>query len=152
MDPTAPIISGHSLGGIVLGTHVDPVLAEAYAEGRQVEFIVYTHGDKVQHTYRIDGGTVTVNANAQGAIVSLSCQPPYQGTYEGKLWPGMSVAQIKAVTQKQMLIFSVLVLDNEWGVCFELPPPYDEYDYIDEMPDDFILNKLFVRLKNWRGY
>lgn len=152
MNITAPILAGYSVGDIALSTNIESILTSLYSEGHKVELSTHNNPGILLHSYRIDNGLMTVNTDEHGVIISLSCQPPYQGTYAGKLWPGMSVAQIKAVTQKQMLIFSVLVLDNEWGVCFDLPPPYDEYDYIHELPDKLILKEIIVRHENWRGY
>jgi hypothetical protein len=152
MDITAPIIAGHSLGGIALGSNAEPVIAQAYAEGRRVELSIHNNPGIHLHSYQIDKGLVTVNANERGDIVSISCQQPYKGTYESKLWPGMSIAQIKSATQKQLLTSSALVLDGELGVFFALPAPYDEYDYIRELPDELILEKIYVMPRNWRGY
>lgn len=149
MDITAPIIAGHSLAGITLGTSVEPVLAQAYQQGRKVDLQVFHYATIDLHSYKIDQGVVTVNADAAGTIVSLSCQQPYQGTYQNKLWPGMSITQIIAVSQKQMLLHGSLVVDAEFGVCFDVPYPYDEYDYVHELPKDLVLDNLYVKNSNW---
>lgn len=152
MNIESPIVAAHSLGGIVLGSDVKLALAQSYAEGRDVRMTVYDNPGIKLHSYAIDQGVLTINADEQGVIVSLSCQPPYRGTYKNKLWPGMSLAHIMAATQKQMLTCGALVLDGELGVYFVLPSPYDEFNYVQELPPDLILNTIYVMQRGWRGY
>ena len=62
----------------------------------------------------------------------------------------MSVAEIVAATQKQLLIHGFLVPDNNYGVCFNLPHPYDDdYDYISQLPNDLILEEVYVKDREW---
>ncbi len=152
MDITAPILAAHSIGGIVLGSNIESVLAGFYEQQQEVELTLHNNPSVLLHSYKVDSGVVTINSNEQGVILSISCQPPYKGKYGDRLWPGMSIAQIKAVTQKQLLTCSALVLDGELGMFFSLPPPYDEYDYIRELPDDLVLDTIYVMDRMWRGY
>jgi hypothetical protein len=152
MNIKAPIIAGHSIGDIELGSNISSVLDELYRENRAVKLSVHDNPGIMLHSYQIDEGLITVNANAHGSIVSISCQRPYQGAYEQKLHPGMNITQIKSVTSKQMLTCGTLVMDGELGVFYALPTPYDEYDYISELPGDLVLEKMYVMPRNWRGY
>jgi hypothetical protein len=152
VDVNAPIIAAHSLGGVALGSDVQLALTQAYTEGWDVQLTVYENPGIKLHSYALNRGTITINATEGGTVVSLSCQQPYRGTYEHKLWPSMSVAQIKVVTQKQMLTSGALVLDGELGIYFSLPAPYDEYDYFHQLPIDLVLEKVYVMDRKWRGY
>lgn len=152
MDITAPIVAAHSLAGIELGSTIESVLATLYTQNHRIKLSIHDNPGIKLHSYEVDNGIVTVNTDDYGSVVSVSCQPPYQGMYDRKLWPGMSVAQIRAVTQKQLLTCGALVLDGELGVCFALPHPYDEYDYARELPESLIINKMYVMRRNWRGF
>lgn len=152
MDISAPIIAAHSLAGIVLGSDVELVLNDAYSSGLKVAFSIHDNPSIKLHSYKFEDGIITVNADENGTIVSISCRSPYSGLYQQKLKPSMSMAQIKAVTQKQLLTCGALVLDGEFGMFFTVPQPYDEYDYSRTIPDDLVLDEIYVMHRNWRGY
>jgi hypothetical protein len=152
MNVNAPILAGHSIGGIELGSDVNSALDELRREGRAINLSIHDRPSIMLHSYEVDEGLITINADAHGIIVSISCQQPYKGVYEHKLHPGMSVAQIKAVTNKQLLTCSALVLNDELGVFFALPSLYEDCDYISEIPEDLVLEEIYVMPRNWRGY
>lgn len=150
MNINAEIVSGRSIGDIEIGKPIDPYLASVYQENRKVELNTYDNPGLKLHSYRIDDGLITINADENGTILNVSCRSPYKGKYKGKLHPGMSVAQVVAATQKQLLIHGFLVVDNDYGFCFNLPSPYDDdLDHISELPDDLILEEVYVKDKEW---
>lgn len=150
MNINAEIISGKSIGDIEIGKSIDAYLPSIYQENKKVEVNVYDNPGIKLHSYRIDDGLITINADEGGTILNVSCKSPYKGKYQGKLYPGMSVAQIVAATQKQLLIHGFLVVDNDFGFCFNLPHPYDDdLDHISELPDDLILDEVYVKDKEW---
>lgn len=152
MDFAAVIIAGHSIGTIELGASIARYLSEIYAEGHQVKLSVYDNPGVKLHSYQIDSGIITINTDEAGMIISISCRQPYAGTYQGKLWPGMTVEQVKQHTAKQLLTCGALVADGELGVFLTLPAPYDEFDYPKQLPDSLVLETLYVMPRNWRGY
>jgi hypothetical protein len=150
MNINAEIVSGRSLGDIEIGKPVDEYLAAIYQENRKVELNVYDNPGIKLYSYRIDDGLITINTNENGVILNLSCKRPYTGKYKGKLFPGMTVDEIVAATQKQLLIHGFLVVDADYGFCFNLPHPYDDdLDYISQLPNDLVLEEVCVKDKEW---
>lgn len=150
MNIHAEIISGKSIADIEIGESIDSYLPAIYQENRKVELNVYDNPGIKLHSYRIDDGLITINADKNGTILNLSCRHPYKGKYQGKLYPGMSIAQIVAASQKQLLIHGYLVVDNDFGFCFNLPHPYDDdFDFISQLPNDLILGEVYVKDKEW---
>ena len=109
MNINAEIISGKSIGDIEIGRSIDLYLPSIYQENRKVELNVYDNPGTKLHSYKIDGGLITINADQDGIILNLSCRSPYKGKYKGVLYPSMSIAQIIAATQKQLLIIFIKI-------------------------------------------
>jgi hypothetical protein len=150
MNINADIISGKSIADIEIGQSIDSYLPAIYKDNRKVELNVYDNPGIKLHSYRIDDGLITINADENGTILNLSCRYPYKGKYQGKLYPGMTIAQIIAATQKQLLIHGYLVVDGDFGFCFNLPHPYDDdHDYISQLPGDLILGEVYVKDREW---
>jgi hypothetical protein len=150
MNIHAEIISGKSIGDIEIGKSIDACLLSVYQENRKVELTVYDNPGIKLHSYSIDDGLIKINADENGTVLNVSCRSPYKGKYKGILHPGMSVAQIVAATQKQLLIHGFLVVDNVFGFCFDLPSPYDDdVDHVSELPRDLILEEVYVKDKEW---
>ncbi|MCS3799198.1 hypothetical protein [Niastella sp. OAS944] len=150
MNIHAEIISGKSIGDIEIGKPIDAYLTSIYQENRKVELNTFDHPGLKLHSYKIDDGLITINADENGTILNVSCRSAYEGKYKGVLRPGMSVAQVVAATQKQLLIHGFLVVDNDFGFCFNLPSPYDDdLDHVSELPDDLVLEEVYVKDKEW---
>jgi len=64
----------------------------------------------------------------------------------------MTMRQVWQATTKQGLTCGVLLIEGELGMFLPLVAPYDEFDYAKQLPDDLVLETLYVMPRTWRGY
>lgn len=142
-DYNAPIVAGTSLGGIELGGFADEVLA-CLQDSCRVENTESEGPAGAFTLYELDGGVVGFGVDGDGVIVSLWCRQPYQGLYDGRLGPGMSVSEISKMSRRQFEFGGYLVLDRNYQVYFGLPALFDDFDSFDELPRDLVFEELYV--------
>ncbi|WP_259462940.1 hypothetical protein [Pectobacterium parmentieri] len=80
-----------------------------------------------------------------GKIVSVGCNENYKGRYKDKLYPGMVMEELLDLTKSRRILNGTLIVDEDYGLSFTLPSPYDEIaDYIEHIPLDLKLNEIYV--------
>ena len=90
-------------------------------------------------------GTITISILPDGTIFSIGCSAHYKGFCKNTLSTGMSFSQIKNLTERQRIFNGVLILNEDFGLCYVLPPPYDEMaDSTDNIPQELILNEIYI--------
>ena len=53
-------------------------------------------------------------------------------------------------TDKQVIMFDSLFVNQDYGFCFVLPYPYNDIDYISHLPKDLVLKEFMVgRFEKW---
>lgn len=138
------ILSGKSLAGIQLGDNISIYIDEMFSNFN-IELKKYSipNGD-VRKTYSINS-TVIVTTLSEGVITSIGCNKQYKGHYEGDLCAGQTMKYICDHTQHQQVHNGGLIVNNDFGLLFEIPTPYDELaDDIERLPLDLIFNEVYV--------
>ena len=138
------ILSGKGLAGVCLGDNISIYMDEMFSNF-DIEFKEYSipNGD-VRNTYSINS-TVIITTLPEGLIISIGCNEQYNGYYEGVLCAGQTMKYICDHTQHQQIHNGGLVVNNDFGLLFEIPAPYDELaDDIEKLPLALTFNEIYV--------
>ncbi|VWC51020.1 hypothetical protein [Burkholderia sp. LMG 13014] len=132
------IVPGRSLGGILLGEEVEKVV-DRLSEMHLIEYLN-------ENTLKVDGGVITIYHDSEsGRIENLACNAEFQGRYQGKLWPGMTVGDVLKMTETQMAWCGFVQVDGIKGVGLPLPGEFDDFERLTDFLDrKFIFNELWV--------
>ena len=99
--------------------------------------------------YTLAGGVLEVTCDLDGIITAVFCSSPYKGLMYDKYYPGMTVKNFQDLTPSHRFIHGYLMIGKEKGGGFVIPDGYEYYDYLNQFPDDFELDKMFVMDSNW---
>ncbi|WP_152395856.1 hypothetical protein [Paenibacillus guangzhouensis] len=144
IDFNAEVISGYSMGNVVLGRNISEYIDELYSRHR-TQLKEYSVPDgKVRSAYTLDG-TMTIVVDSSDLIVSIGCNQSYTGRYKGCLYAGQSMRDITRLTSRQRIFNGSLIIDDDFGFSFVIPPPYDEIaDVMEHIPLDLIFSEIYV--------
>ncbi|EJK9765913.1 hypothetical protein OHE24_004211 [Salmonella enterica] len=143
-DFSAEIKSFHSLGNVLLNTNISVYLAEMYSE-HSVEYKEYLLPDASKRFAYVLDETLTVSTEPDGNIFSIGCNQNYRGLYKKSLYAGQEIGEIKKLTSRQRIFNGSIVIDEDFGFIFILPPPFDEIaDNIDDIPLNLKLNEIYI--------
>lgn len=143
IDFSLDIIPGKSIGGISLGDNVDDVTL-SLSEGVSFEIFDFENFGVKYHCCKLGGGAVSFTIDESGKIISLWCEPPYKGSFNGKLYPGITAKELREVTRKQNLVKGYLVVDNIYGLYFGMPDDIDDFNSFSDVDDGVYFNELYV--------
>lgn len=136
MEITTSIVPGKSLGGIFLGEKIDDVIARL-----SKKYLI----EKNLNCTTIDSGLITAYHDEEGFISSLSCNSTFQGTYQDKIWPGMTVADILTNTASQVAWSGFVQVDQMGGAGLSLPNEIDDFERLtDDFADDYVFEELWI--------
>lgn len=144
IDFNARIVSGVSIGNVVLNENIS-----LYINEMQSRFSVKIKNHSLpdgseRKSYTVDN-TLSVITDKDGVILSLGCNAHYQGGYNGIIFPGMEITDIIKLTISQKIYNGSIVINDDFGISFILPCPYDEIaDAINDIPGGVIINEIFV--------
>ena len=154
IDLGADILPGEALGGIPIGEDFDAVAQQLQAMGVPFTESGFSNVGRSFRLMVIDGGTVSAVAEPPGGVSAIWCTESYRGSYRGVLRPGMTVRNVMACTNQQLVIHGFLVLDKHFGMAFNLPEKYDD-EYLDDvssandLPSEMKLEELHVMPVDW---
>ncbi|MFK3781772.1 hypothetical protein [Agrobacterium sp. NPDC089420] len=138
MKLTKEILPGRSLAGIVLQTSIDAIIA-----GLQSRHAIAIH----KRIVSIDDGLVTIGYGEDHLIYSVMCNSRFEGSYQGKLWAGMTVKDVLKNSTTQVAWGGAVVVDGIEGIGLPLPDGFDDFDRItDHLPLDHAFEYLSVYL------
>ena len=101
------------------------------------------------HRYIINKN-IKINTSEKGEILNISCTNTYYGKYKDILYLGITVQEVISKTDKQVIMFDSLFVNQDYGFCFVLPYPYNDIDYISYLPKDLVLKEFTVgRFEKW---
>lgn len=150
VDFSADIVPGVGLANIRIGTAIERYLPDMYA---RCSVDVKTYSVPVSRTvYGLDD-VVRITVEKDGMISAIGCNEHYRGKVEGlNLFPGQRFRDICAVTSRQRIFNGSLIVNEEFGLSFVLPPPYDEIaDTLKDIPGDLLLSEIYVAdFSSWR--
>ncbi|NOQ75421.1 MAG: hypothetical protein GQ574_25650 [Crocinitomix sp.] len=147
IDIAAPIIDGNSIGGISIGQDSRLLLSELYSNGYMIEENKF-HSDFIE--YKVNEGIISFVINSSSNnVINISCKNPYEGSWKNKFTPSMSVQTIIKQSNKTMVLHGFLIIDGIYGVGYNLPNEYDEIDSVDQLPDDLVLEQIYVMDNDW---
>ncbi|MCX8738846.1 hypothetical protein J3U56_05870 [Gilliamella sp. B2824] len=147
IDFNADIVSYKSLGNIELERHIDFYLDEIYKNFtvEVKEYMTPYPFNEKMYAYFLEAGTIIISTNSEGDIIAVGCNEHYQGKYKKKLYAGITMKELILLTKSQRIPNGTLIVDEDYGISFTLPSPYDEMaDYIEYIPLDLKLNEIFV--------
>lgn len=137
------IIPGKSIGGISLGDNVNDIIKCIEAE-YCINVIEFENFGVKYLCYKINDGAISFTVNDTGHIVSLWCEPPYKGSFNGKLYPGITARKLKEISSIQTIIKGYLVIDNNPLIYYGMPDDIDDFNCFSDLDDDVFFNELYV--------
>ncbi|MEQ4617544.1 MAG: hypothetical protein ABN482_05800 [Corticimicrobacter sp.] len=145
IDTSAEILSGQSMGNLCMGRNVAdyPVFRDPqWVRSRSVSDPQMT--GRVLHYYSL-GDSLYVTTEEDGVICAIGCNERYRGRYRGVLYPGISMGELVSLTSSQRILNCTLIVNEDYGLSFTLPYPYDEIaDELKDIPLDTRLNEIYV--------
>ena len=145
------IVSGHSIGNICLKSNISEYIGEMNDKYSLCTY-EYKLPDGDKRISYILNQCITIVTFVDGNIFSIGCNLAYTGRYKNILYTGQSVGEIIKYTQLQRIFNGSLIIDNDFGFSFILPPPYDEIgDSINCLPSHLRLNEIYVSdFSSWK--
>ncbi|MCO6556547.1 MAG: hypothetical protein J6577_04880 [Gilliamella sp.] len=149
----ANIISYKSIGNIQIGDNILTYLDEMYQrfDVKCQECELYSPPGEQNRWcfYSLNDGTLTITTTFDGDIIGIGCNPNYQGKYinkyQNELYAGITMEELCYLTKFRAILLGMLIVDDDYGLSFTLPSPYDEIaDNIKDIPYDLKLNELYV--------
>ncbi|ELY2857425.1 hypothetical protein SMC92_004589 [Cronobacter dublinensis] len=137
------IIPGKSIGGISLGDNVVDII-ECIGDEFTIDVFSFENFGVKYFCYKINNGAISFTCNESGNIISLWCEPPYLGSFNKKLYPGITVGELKKISKKQSIIKGYLVIDNNKLIYYGMPDDIDDFNHFSDLDDDVIFNELYV--------
>ncbi|AYH04273.1 hypothetical protein [Pectobacterium parmentieri] len=147
IDINASIVSYFSLGNIEIGRFVDFYYSEMYGnfDVSVKEYMIPFPSNEKMYGYSLNKDTLMFSTTDDGKIVSVGCNENYKGRYKDKLYPGISMEELFDLTKSRRILNGTLIVDEDYGLSFTLPSPYDEIaDYIEHIPLNLKLNEIYV--------
>jgi hypothetical protein len=147
IDFNADIISYKSIGNIELAHHVDYYLDEIYRNFvvKIKEYMTAFPFSEKMYGYSLNNGTLIFSTDSDGKIISVGCNENYKGKYKNKLYAGITMRELILLTNSQRILNGTLIVNEDYGMSFTLPSPYDEIaDYIEHIPLDLKLNEIYI--------
>lgn len=144
IDFNARIVSGVSIGNVVINENISLYINEMHSRFSVKIKNYFLPDGSERKSYTVDN-TLTVVTDKDGVILSLGCNAHYQGGYNGIIFPGMKIIDIIKLAKSQKIYNGSIIINDDFGVSFILPPPYDEIaDAINYIPAGVIINEIFV--------
>ncbi|MGP1206538.1 MULTISPECIES: hypothetical protein [unclassified Serratia (in: enterobacteria)] len=144
IDFNARIVSGASIGNVVLNENISLYINEMHSRF-SVKIKNHSLPDGSERKSYTADNTLSVITDKDGVILSLGCNAYYQGGYNGIIFPGMEIKDIIKLTISQKIYNGSIVINDDFGIAFILPCPYDEIaDAINDIPGGVIINEIFV--------
>ena len=144
----APIIPSKSIGSINIG--------EKFSS-----YLDYLHNESIQFTREdfnsglsiiiVERGTIEVTTDSEDVILNISCGKKYNGSCKEKYFVGMSISQILSESERQLILHGFLILDRDFGFGFEIPEEFENCDYAENLPEDFVPERIYVFPENQWG-
>ena len=150
MNYNDEIKSGISVAGFHIGENINSYLPHLYLQEVEVDRVIFSKGKSNEiHRYIIDKN-IKINTSEKGEILNISCTNTYYGKYKDILYLGITVQEVISKTDKQVIMFDSLFVNQDYGFCFVLPYPYNDIDYIFHLPKDLVLKEFMVgRFEKW---
>ncbi|WP_193159057.1 hypothetical protein [Serratia marcescens] len=144
IDFKARIVSGVSMGNVAINGNISLYINEMHSRFSVKIKSYFLPDGSERKSYTVDN-TLTVVTDKDGVILSLGCNAHYQGGYNGIIFPGMKIIDIIKLAKSQKIYNGSIIINDDFGVSFILPPPYDEIaDAINYIPAGVIINEIFI--------
>ena len=137
------IVPGKSIGGICLGDNINDIIQRIEYKYSLTKSS-FSNNTGNYSFYRVQGGAISFTTNNHGVIVALWCEPPYLGSFKGKLYPGITAREISDKSKRQDIIKGYLVIDQDFTIYFGMPDDIDDFNSFSDLDDETIFNELYV--------
>ncbi|WP_416260207.1 hypothetical protein [Gibbsiella quercinecans] len=147
IDFNAEIMSFYSIGNILLNDNISQYIEDMYSNFNVdiKEYLIPFPFNEINIAYVLDDGVMRVSTTQAGVIISVGCNENYKGKYKDKLYSGITMGELLDLTKSQRILNGTIIVDEDYGLSFTLPSPYDEIaDYIEHIPLDLKLNEIYV--------
>jgi hypothetical protein len=141
------IINGKSIGNINIDDSIDKWMGVLHSQNLKVEINKFS--DEFTEYIIADGVICIVVENETKLINNLSCNEGYSGKFNDCFFTGMSVKNILDLDCYTIILHGFLIIDNSMNIGFSLPNELSDFDYINELPEDLVLNKIYIMKDNW---
>lgn len=130
------IIPGKSLGGVCLDEKVDFVV-ERFSPHYDVKI-----GDGV---VKFNNDLIMLGYDENRLIYSAMCGVGYSHRFSGKLWAGMTVAEVIENSRTQVAWGGCVIVDGINGIGLPLPSGLDDFEVLtDFLEFDYVFPHLSV--------
>lgn len=137
------IVPGKSIGGIFLGANVNDIIQHIESK-YNISKSSFSNATGNYSFYRVQGGAISFTTNNHDVIVALWCEPPYSGSFEGKLYPGITAREIRVKSKRQDIIKGYIVIDQDFTIYFGMPDYIDDFNCFSDLDDETVFNELYV--------
>lgn len=137
------IIAGKSIGGISLGDRESDII-DQIGDKYTIAQLQFKSQLEMYTLFKIADGAISFTSNKEGIIVSLWCKPPYKGSYNGRLYPGISALELKRISKRQELVKGYLVIDNMFNIYYGMPDDVDDFNCFNDLDNETRFNELYV--------
>ena len=136
MDITNVIIPKKSIGGVCIGESIAKIEA-----GLSGHYKIH----KEQNSLTLDDGFIRAYYGPDGIITAISCNSKFTGSYQTKLWAGMTVAEVLKHSKEQIAWSGFVQVDKISGIGLSLLEEHDDFESLtDHFALDFIFDELWV--------
>ncbi|WP_380184776.1 hypothetical protein [Kalamiella sp. sgz302252] len=144
IDFSTAILSYRSVGNVFLNENISIYIDEMYSRFNvEVKKYALPDGDE-RIAYFLDS-TMTIATKSDGIIFSVGCNNKYKGGYKKIIYPGDTIGKIINFTERQRIFNGSLIIDNDFGISFILPAPYDEIaDNLNDLPLGLEFKEIYV--------
>ena len=144
IDLNADILSFQAAANIFIQDNILDYIDEMYAYFHVTEN-EYIHFNEKSYGYILDDGSISVFTDADGVIKSVICHKGYEGRYNNTIYVGITMEELKQMTQKQRILNGALIINDDFGLSLSLPAPYDEIaDTLKDIPINLPFNEIVV--------
>ncbi|PWD68134.1 hypothetical protein [Pectobacterium parmentieri] len=137
------IVPGKSIGGISLGENINEIIQRIECK-YSIAKSIFSNNTGNYSFYRVQDGAISFTTNNHDVIVSLWCEPPYSGSFKGKLYPGITAREIREKSKRQDIIKGYLVIDQDFTIYFGMPDDIDDFNSFPDLDDEVVFNELYV--------
>lgn len=130
------------VGGIYLGENVNDIFSKLDKLGYEISYVC-------DNCIKIQESFLDIYFDPASCEISLiSCGVNFNGYYKtskGRIWGGMSVADILQNTTEQVAWGGFVAVDRICGIGFPLPQDFDDFSELTDFLDyDFVFKELSV--------
>ena len=146
IDLTAPIISGKGAGGLEVEQSLSEfrtwLLQSSIQNSTKIFESKLFHG--IYALYSFYNGAIEIIVDITcGDIIRIGCSHGYLGETQNKIRVGLDLKEVLKLDPELVKWNNFLQSKRYKGLLIEVPGEYDDFDYINELPN-FLIERISV--------